>query len=371
MIRAALWLAYEELWARKRRFAGSVALVAAAVALCSATELVSRAREAAVTAEIDYLGPSLRLVPAGLTSTNLARFELGDAMISEQTVSRLRNELAPWLRASEGRLLLSASVDAVGSPIIGIAAEGGVASLASVRGLPPSEVLLGADLARRLGKSTGDRVRFLDRSWQVHGVLPPLGSAEDLAVVVPLPALQAARGVGSSVNEILLYGTPGARIADITAQVRDTHSELNVIAGADRGGTAEQETAATLRRHRMVMYWLSALAVAIGLTIASYLNGAERRLEMAMLVAMGGRTVTVLMTLVARAAIIGAVGALVGYTLGAGIAVAQDASAYLTVAWSWTQPVAAIGAAAAVGVAAAIPVGIHLSYQDHVRSLQE
>lgn len=371
MMRASLWLAWEELWARKRLFAGSAALVAAAVALFSATELVSQAREAAVASQIDYLGPTLRLVPAGVTSTDLARFELGDAVVPERTVSQIRRDLSTWLRASEGRLLLIEAVDAVRSPIIGMAADGGVGSLASVRSLPPDDVLLGADLARQLGKQVGERVRFLERSWRVHGLLPPLGSAEDLAVVTRLSALQEARGVGTGVNEIRLYARPGAPVADIVARLRDTRPELGILGGADRGGVAERQTAATLRRHRTVVYWLTGLAVAIGLTIAAYLNAAERRVEMAMLTAIGGTAVSVVVTLVARAAIIGLVGALAGYALGAGIAIAQDTGAGLSMAWSWTHPTAAILAVAALSMAATLPVCLRASYQDHVRSLQE
>ncbi len=370
-MKAALWLACSELWARKRHFAGSAALVAAAVALFSATELVSRAREAAVASQIDYLGPSLRLVPAGVTSTELARFELGDRVIPERMLSLLRSQLSPWLRACDGRLLLSAPVDTVKSPIIGLAADGGIGSLASVHSLPPNAVFLGADLARRLGRKTGERVNFLSRSWQIHGILPPLGSAEDLAVVTHLSALQDARDVGRSLNEIRLYAEPGAPIAEVSALVRRAHPEFSILAGGARGGVAERQTAATLLRHRKVVYWLTALAVAIGLTITAYLNAAERRIEMAMLVAMGGTSLSVLVTLVARAAMIGLVGALVGYVVGAGIAIAQDAGAGLTLAWSWTQPAAAMLAAAALSTAAAIPVSVHASYQNHVRSLQE
>lgn len=370
-MKASLWLAWGELWARTRHFAGSIALVAAAVALFSATELVSRAREAAVASQIDYLGPSLRLVPAGVTSTELARFELSDMAIPEHTVSQLRSELSPWIHASEGRLLLNEPVDTVRSPIIGMAPDGGIGSLASVRTLSPGDVLLGADLARRLDRKVGERVRFLGRRWRVHGVLPPLGSSEDLAVVMQLPTLQEASGVGRSVNEIRLHAKPGAQMVEVTALLRSTHPELSVLSGADRGGVAERQTSATLRRHRKVVYWLTALAVGIGLTIAAHLNAAERRGEMAMLVAMGGTAISVLVTLVARAAIIGLAGGTVGYALGAGITIAQDAGAGLALAWSWTHPAAAIVVAAALGVAAAIPVSVHASYQNHVRPLQE
>lgn len=371
MMNAALWLAWAELAARKRHFAGSVALVAAAVALWSAIALVSRAREAAVATQIDHLGPSVRLVPAGVTSTALARFELGDAVVPERTLSDLRKELSPWLQASEGRLLLSEPVDTMRTPLIGIAADGGIGSLTRGQRLPLDAVLLGADGARRLGKTTGDRVTFLGRGWRVDGVLPPLGTAEDLAVIVPLPALQEARGVGGSVNEIRLYVTPDARIADIADLLGRTHPNLGVLLGGDRGSATERETAATLRRHRTVVYWLTALAVGIGLMIAAHLNAAERRVEMAMLVAMGGTTLSVLVTLVVRAALIGLVGASVGYAFGAGVAVAQDAGAGLGMAWSWTQPVAAVGAVAALSVAAALPTAMYASYRHHVRSLQE
>lgn len=367
----SLWVAWAELWARKRYFVASAALVAAAVALFSATELISRAREAAVASQIDYLGPTLRLVAAGVSSSELARFELGDKLIPVRTVWQLRSALSDWLRASEGRLLVMDTVDTVKSPIIGMAPDGGFGALAAVQNLGASEVLLGADLARRLRKTVGQRVSFLGRRWQVQAILPPLGGAEDLAVIVNLSALQKVRGVGANVNEIRLYATPGAEIAEASAILRSTYPDLNILQGADRGDPAEGQTIATLQRHRAVAYSLTALAVAIGLMIAAYLNAAERRVEMALVVAMGGTNLSALAILVARAALIGVVGALAGYVLGAAVAVAQDPGAGLSMAWSWTQPAAAMMTATILSMAASVPVSVQVSWQDHVRFLQE
>ena len=368
---AGVRLAWEEMWARGHHFVWSAALVAAAVALLTATELVSRAREAAVASRIDYLGPSLRLVPAGVTSTELARFEIGDRAMPERTVSVLRDELSPWLRAIEGRLLLMRLVDTVDAPVIGIPLGGGVGSVINVDLIGPTEILLGSDLARRLGKGSGDRVNLLGGSWLVARVLPALGSAEDLALFMQLSTLQEKSGAGRSVNEIRLYPKPGSPTVEGAALLRANHPELNVVTNADRSNVAERQTAATLREHRNALYWLTALAVSIGLITAAYINARERRVEMALLVTMGGTTTAVLVALVARATTVGLVGAAVGYALGAGIAIAHDAGATVTMAWSLGQPAAVAIAAALLSTAAAIPVSIHATCQDHVRTLQE
>jgi putative ABC transport system permease protein len=252
-----------------------------------------------------------------------------------------------------------------------MARGGGVGSLVSVDRLGPTDVLLGADLARRLNKMAGDRVTLRGRSWHVARVLPPLGSADDLALFMPLVTLQQMSGAGHSVNEIRLYARQASATAEVAALLRTGHPELSVVRNTDRGDVAERQTAATLRQHRTVIYGLTALAVAIGLMTAAYINAGERRGEMAMLVATGGTATAVLLTLVARAAIVGVVGAVGGYALGAGIAIGQDTSATMSMAWSWVQPVAVVIAAAALSTAAVIPVSIHATYQDHVRALQE
>ena len=290
--------------------------------------------------------------------------ELGLAMETLQGIGSLNRYLGR--RCAERATLPAAPLSEMRQAL-----DGGIGSLASIHGLPPNEVLLGADLARRLRKAVGAPITILGRSWWVYGVLPPLGSSEDLAVVMHLSAAQEARGVGRSVNEIRLYTTPAAPILEIAALLRSAHPDLSILTSADRGGSVEQETTATLRRHRTVVYWMTALAAAIGLASAPYLNAAERRVEMAMLVAMGSTATSVLVALVARGAIIGVVGALVGYALGAGIAVGQDIGAGLSMAWSWTQPAAAVVAAGALSVAASVPASIHASYRDHVRLLQE
>ncbi len=204
----------------------------------------------------------------------------------------------------------------------------------------------------------------------MRAILPLLGSAEDLAAIVSLSALQNARGVGASVNEIRLYAIPGAQTAEASGLLRSTHPDLNILLGADRGDPAEGQTMAMLHRHRAVAYSLTALAVAIGLMIAAYLNAAERRGEMAMIVAMGGTSLSALVILVAPAALIGLVGALAGYVFGAAVAVAQDPGAGLSMTWSWTQLALAMMTATILSVAASVLVSVQVSHQDHVRFLQ-
>jgi ABC-type antimicrobial peptide transport system permease subunit len=232
-------------------------------------------------------------------------------------------------------------------------------------------VLLGAELARRLEREAGDRVRLLGRGWRVAGVVQPQGNSEDLALFMRLSTLQTASRKVGRINEIRLFAKPGVETDSMAVRLRARHPDLGVFENSDRGNVAEQQTGATLVRYRKAVSWLTALAAAIGLMIASYVNAEERRIEMATIVALGAASMTVLATLVARGAIVGAVGAIAGYALGAGIAIAQDSGAVAAVDWSWEQPVVTVAAAAALSMAASIPVSVRIAFQDAVPVLQE
>lgn len=369
-MRIVWWLTWRELVNRKAACLLGIGMVAAAVALCAATELVLRAREAAIATEIDQIGPGAHLVPAGMTAEALARFELGDAFWNFEAVAALQRQVAPHVRRVERRLVAKVPGEHASVPVIGIETDRVVSPFGELHRLAGARVALGSELSRRLGLHMGDTVSLAGQAFQVAAVLPTTTGTDDLAVFMALEELQHRLGLPDVVNELRLF-----LVAERLPAALVSHLEFGTPAASvlqvDRGEVAESELHQSLKRDRRVLYTIVAIVVALCMALWSFLNSAERRLELATAIAVGGTTSTVLRILIARAAAIGLVGAVLGYGLGVVTALFQQFEVARLVIGFWKLPVVLIGGTTLLSIGGALPAAIMTAKADHVALLQE
>jgi hypothetical protein len=358
----AVWLAVRELVARRRRVALAGAVIAAIAATVTATELVARAREEAVAAQIDAMGPALTLVPQGVSAGALARYELGESALPADVEAAVRGALGGDLRSIERRLVVHREVAGARVPVVGV--EAGLLPAAARE---PGAAALGSELARRLGDVSS--VALGGRELRVKGVLPSAGNIEDVAIFLSLAEARALAGV-QGVNELRLFLRAG--VSPRAAEARLARSSLGAaVIRSDRGDVADRETQESLARHRGIAYAVMGSVAALCLLIAAHLDAAERRVELATLVAIGASQWTVLGALLLRSAIVAASGAALGVVVGAALAAGQDLAVAGALGQAWSLGVATVGAAIALGVAAGTPTALATIARDPVRELQE
>lgn len=357
---AALWLAARELRARWRRVALAAAVVAAITAAATATEVVGRAREEAVAARLDDVGPALTIAPAGVSANALARLAPGGGRLAGGLEARVEAILGGDLRRIERRLVVTRSVAGLEVPVVGV-------DRAETAGLAAGGVLLGAELARRLdGRRT---VAMNGRAFEVRGALPSTGDAEDLAVLMPLEAAQALEG-SAALSELRLHLAAGVPAAESQARLVAAGLGAEVVRH-DRGAIAGGELQASLARHRGLAYAVMALVGTLCLLIASHLDASERRVEVSTLVAIGASPVTIAGAVVARSVLLALAGALVGVTAGFGLSALQDATTGGALARGWSVGATTLLAAAALAALAAAPTGLAAALRDPVAGLEE
>lgn len=339
------WLAARELRVRSGRAAVAVAVVAAAAALVSGIEVLSRLRERAVAADLDAIGPPIVLRHAGGEGAGL------DA----RTEAAVADALGWALRRIERRL----SLPREGSRAAVVGVEPGL-----LAGVPPGGATAGAGLAGRL--RTGDELRAAGRPFVVAGLRPSAADADDYAVHVRLGELQAALGTGGA-SELRIFLEPGADPAAARRRLAAAAPGV-LVSGIDRGEVAERGLQGSLEAHRRALYAFVALVAGLALLVAAHLDVAERRAELATLLAIGARGSTLLGAVVARSALVSLAGAVLGALLGTAVAwgLAPEAAALATLA---TLPAVA-AAALAIGVAAALPAALAAAGRDPVPELQ-
>lgn len=351
---AALWLTRRELAVRWPRVVLAALVVAALAATSTSLELLGRAREEAVAAQIDAMGPALTIVPPGTTASDVARRELGDQLLLPSVAADVEAAIGGDLRALEQRLVLTRTVADARIPVIGVEE-------------PTAEVAAGSELARRLGDVR--RVAVDGQEVAIRAVRPSTGSAEDVALVLPLARAQALAGA-DAVNELRVYLRAGVSAVDVERRLTVAGLPAAVVRH-DRGAVAEVETQAALVRHRALAHAVFAIMAALCLLIAAHLDASERRNEIATLVAIGAGRGSVVAAIVSRSALVAAVGAVLGAAAGAAIAAGQEPFVTAILPRAWAVPAAALVLAVLVGALAAAPSALASALRDPVPELQE
>ncbi len=366
----SLWLSFQELTKRRLGTAVATGVIGLAVAFAAGLELVSRAREAAVAADLDQIGPAIRVVQKGKTARNLARYELRTAPFDTADLQRLRRECRSSASAVEGRLSLKVPFKNRMISAVGVLPDTIITPFDDFRRMTESTVLIGAELASVLAVSAGQEISLQGQSFEVLAVLPETASEEDTVVFVHLSRLQQMFKLPGKLNEMRIFPAAGADIDTLVALVAARHPDMTPLT-MERGETAEQSMHTTLRDHRRVLYLVTGVVIAVSVLIWSYINGTERRLELATLVAVGGSAWTVVLMILTRGAFLGVFGALLGILAGVAISLGQDLESTVRILPALdlvgiivltSTLLSAVGALPAAGLAAS---------QDPVKVLQE
>ena len=223
-----------------------------------------------------------------------------------------------------------------------------------------------AGSSRSIQGQSDTEVALEGKALRIVAVLPQTASADDFALFVPLHRLQELLGLGDFVNEIRLFPAPGVGIESILPHLQSEAMDVSTVI-VDRGDIAESRVNRSLSRQRHVLYSVVALCVGIW----SYLNSAERKLEIATVIALEGTNTTVIGMLVGKAIILGFLGALMGYVAGVAITILQDFHASIQVIGSWALPLIVLGGTVALSVLGALPAAIASVSREQVALLQE
>lgn len=244
------------------------------------------------------------------------------------------------------------------------------------------EVYVGSDAAAALGRrrdrplAVGDTLTIAGRAFMVTRLMDSTGDPRDIRLYVNLKTLQDLEGEAGRINGVaalgrIRTGAPGA--------MEEVRTRLNALVGPEAEAVVLRRTYDVGDQSRRMLRTLGlALAATLlllcGLGIALYMysNVADRRYEMAVLMAIGYRPRQVTGALLSKVAVVGLAGGLAGLLVGAAVAVSAGPSLIAIVAvrpvWGlWWQ---AMLFASAVCLAAAVVAVVEALRLDPVTLLR-
>jgi putative ABC transport system permease protein len=351
------------------------------VAAVIATVGIGQASSDSVTARITSLGTNLLTISAGSTVTSGVFGGAGSATtLSMADVAGLQNrQSAPDIEAvapvSQGRLsLVSASSN--WSTTVSGSTEGWLVTntrtISSGTFINAHDVatraqviVLGSTTAANLGAGVGDIVMVRQIPFQVIGVLTAsggqgFGNPDDLGVVPITTAQDELFGGNGSVQRILLSATSASTIGSAYLEANQILLQTHHIqdpSQADFTITTQTQVLSTAQAVTQTLTILLASVAAISLLVGGIgvmnimlVSVTERTSEIGLRKALGATPVDLFRQFVIEAAMLTAVGGLLGVGTGLAVGYVVPRAANIAVTITPLPVLVAVGVAVAVGL---------------------
>lgn len=369
IMKSFLWFLWKELLSSKSRLFLNVALVSLTVGLCVSIELVSLSREQAVKSQTYNVAPTVTILPAGVTQSQLIRSNSPE-FIEEKILTELKSKYSQSLSSATGRLVFNRKVNSKDVVIIGYDPQTIISPFESLKNLRENRIALGVELSKRDGMRVGDHITIDGSIFTIGDVLPSSGTFEDVAVFMSLPAAQSIAKAQGLVNEGRLYAKTGISAEFLSDKLRAAYPYLNVLA-TKPGDGADGKIESTLKNHRTLLYGMTGLLMILCLFISAHLNAQERKLELATLFAIGASKTGVLSLVAGRSMIVSFIGSVAGCAAGAFFVLWQDYGSAKGLVAAWELFLIAVGVAVLSSILASLPAAVASGYRNHVLILQD
>jgi len=357
-----LWLSWQELKGRRTILAINVILVALLIALPVSFDLIGKARKSSIGKRVDYLGPSLILVPSGVLSSDLATAQMKGSLFLSTALDLVSKELKQHLRAWEGRLTTRLPVEGRNMPATGIDFRDVYSYPFSQYRISSSEVLLGKVASEKLQKEMGDTVRIGQRTFTVSALIPTTGEIYDASVFLPLSELQELTNSSGRINEVRLFPSSSSSYERLKPLLREEFGDLNMI-DTYRGDTAEKGMDTTLTGYQKGLYVIAFVLIALCIMISTYINLDGRKAEVSTVFTLGASKGTIFQILIFRTIWITLSGAAVGQLIALMIASLQDLQVPIRLIWSTASFMEVATGTIILGLLVTIPFAFYSVYK--------
>jgi putative ABC transport system permease protein len=358
----SLWLSWQELNGRKVVFFINVILVALLIALPVSLDLMGKARKSTVQTRVDYIGPSLILVPQGILSSDLVSAQLKGKRFSASHFNGIQRNYSSSLRSAEARLTERLVIDGRQVPVVGIDFRNAYSYPFADYSLNSNEVLLGTVAAEKMNKERGDSLSIQGQAFTVAGVFTTTGGIDDASVFLSLSVLQKIAGQEGLINEIRLFPESVTSYEQLKSELTMYSGELNLV-DAYRGDTAEKDVETTLLHYQKALYTAAFILIALCIMISTYINLDGRKSEVSTVYTLGARQGIIFQMLTFRTVWITLLGSFSGYVLSLLITSLKAQNVPLRFIWSTGSFIEVILGTVCLGLIVTLPFALYSVYK--------
>lgn len=332
---------------KKRSFAMAFSVIAP-VAMVVALYTVGLYWEKAVERQVDSLGANLIVLPLDATVNEYYSADLQNGELPEDYVTLLATSALRGLDNVSPKLSSSIAIDGSTFVLTGILPQDEFQSKAAWQGAgifsrprgcgatndvlglskdsntPPSrtiktlnedELLIGADVSRKLGLTDNDTITILGQFFKIVAVLPATGTIDDSRMFAHLHTVQRLFHKEGVVSAIEIVGCCKEIAQGLGSKLENLLPEARIIT-IKHVVDAQLQTATIMRK--MASFLTVLLGLVCGALIGKemYSDVHHRKREIAVLLSLGTDSRRIVILFLTKAGLIGTIGGITGYCLG-------------------------------------------------------
>ena len=348
-------LVWRELFERKSQMLTSFLAILLGITTVVAIKNITFYSEKAVARELDTLGANVLVLPKSATLQDYYSADMHDEVIPEEYVLRLTMSNVQGVDNLSPKLCVPVNLQGKDYALTGILPKSEFQAKAAWAGagvfsrpigcgaidvgtepkpddkrtlvrkrvietLEDNEILVGADVAAKLGLKEADKLDLLGKTFSVTALLPQTGTVDDSRIFAHLHVVQDLSKKGPVVNAIEVIGCCQEISNGLVDKINRLLPDAKVV-------TITQIAASQININRMMsnlsLMFLVIIIFVGGASIANYMyaNVFERRREIGTLMALGANSGLVLRIFLLKALILGVAGGIGGYVIGTVLAV--------------------------------------------------
>lgn len=343
-----------ELTQRKSRLFTSLLAIVLGIAIITFINNVTIYSKKAIEREVDALGANILILPKDSTVENYYSADLSNAEMPEEYLSRLLFSNLEGLDNLSPKLSFPIQLKNQKVTLTGILPKNEFQGKASWRGagifsrpkscgnvqnifskkkptetlvrkrvietLKMDEVLVGAEVAKKLDLKEGESLTLLGSSFNIIAILPQTGTIDDSRLFVNLHKVQELTGKENVVSAIEVVGCCNQISKGLVEKIKKIIPEAKVVTILQ---VVETQLKTNQTMHRLSLLFLAVIILIGGASIANdmYSNVSERKREIGTLIALGATSKTILRLFLMKAAILGLLGGTIGFLVGETLAI--------------------------------------------------
>jgi len=329
-----------------------------------AVETITHFSEKAVAQELDNLGANVLILPKGATVNNYYTADFGEYVMPEsyvddittsqlQGVDNLSPKLTEAITLRGQRVYLTgilpteefkakpawqapggifARPQGCGTVVpgrlaraLGGSGQGSAATNAAPRpvvdALGASQVLVGSDVAERLGLEVAGTLHIQGQAFAIQSVLPETGTVDDTRIFAHLHVVQELFHRDRVVNAIEMIGCCQEISKGLIDGLNRLLPEARVVTIKQIAQT-QLSTNTMMKRFSLIFLVIILLVGAVSIANYMFANVYERRREIGTLLALGATRRQISIIFLLKSLMLGVAGGAVGYVAGMVLAVA-------------------------------------------------
>ena len=344
-------LVWQELWHRKSQLISGLLAITLGIGVIVGIRSVAVVSEKAVAVNLDNLGANILVLPQGASVDDYYAADIDAPTFPEDYVERILTSTLPGVDNLSPKLTKRIDIGENHIVLTGILPSNEIASKPiwqsagllgnylqtscdpknvanrprgfkderlqrkPIDSLGLYDCLMGSAAAQRLGLSEDSKLKIKDQEFRVAKVLPETGLVDDDRIFAHLHTVQKLLGAGGQISAIEIMGCCNAITQGLLGKLRNILPDTRITTIAQIVST--QIKTNQLMKKVSFIFLIIILFVG-GISIGNFMwaNVNERRKEIGILLMIGTSKSSIYKLILAKAAILGLLGGVLGYAIG-------------------------------------------------------